>query len=256
MITKFFTLSILIFFLFNCPAKQEKENLDSKTITKYDDNRNKIEEKETKILPLGASRVDADGEYESYRYELWKLHQQNKDKVTFVGSEVDNKEYPKIGYVPFPNKHLGIGAISIKRLRQKLEDKINTFDKPDIVLFSSPGGNDFANGVPYNKIIIEIKTIIDILQNRNSNIIIIIEKMAPPAPKLVTPQYKFLEQTFFPHLNTIALEKTTDKSEVIIIDMVTGFNNETMLFDDVHYNEKGAKFIAQKYFNLIKNILQ
>ena len=54
---------------------------------------------------------------------------------------------------------------------------------------------------------------------------------------------------------TIAESKTTSKSEVIAIDMYTGFN-DSLLADDVHYNEDGAKFIAERYFDVLVNILE
>ena len=37
--------------------------------------------------------------------------------------------------------------------------------------------------------------------------------------------------------------------------MYTAFN-DNLLADDVHYNEEGAKFIADKYFNILKNLLE
>ena len=37
--------------------------------------------------------------------------------------------------------------------------------------------------------------------------------------------------------------------------MYTGFN-DSLLADDVHYNEDGAKFIAERYFDVLVNILQ
>ena len=53
----------------------------------------------------------------------------------------------------------------------------------------------------------------------------------------------------------IASNKTTSTSEIIAIDMFTGFT-DAMLADDVHYNELGAKFIADKYYAVLVNLLQ
>ena len=52
----------------------------------------------------------------------------------------------------------------------------------------------------------------------------------------------------------IAENKTTINSQVIAIDMFTGFGDD-FLADDVHYNEDGAEFIANKYYNALANIL-
>jgi hypothetical protein len=50
---------------------------------------------------------------------------------------------------------------------------------PDIVLFSSPGGNDLLNDLPYVDVIENVNAIIDLLQQVNPNITIVIELLAP-----------------------------------------------------------------------------
>ena len=45
----------------------------------------------------------------------------------------------------------------------------------------------------------------------------------------------------------LASSLTTSSSKVIALDMNTNFD-ESYLADDVHYNELGAKFIADIYF--------
>lgn len=51
---------------------------------------------------------------------------------------------------------------------------------------------------------------------------------------------------------SIANSLTTNTSKVIALDMNTNFN-ESYLADDVHYNEAGAKFIADIYFDGIQS---
>jgi hypothetical protein len=51
---------------------------------------------------------------------------------------------------------------------------------------------------------------------------------------------------------SIADNLTTNTSKVIALDMNTNFN-ESYLADDVHYNETGAKFIADIYFGAIQS---
>ncbi len=55
-------------------------------------------------------------------------------------------------------------------------------------------------------------------------------------------------------LNIVA-NKTTTTSAIIAVDMFTGFN-DGLLADDVHYNESGADFIANRYYNVLVNILE
>ena len=46
--------------------------------------------------------------------------------------------------------------------------------------------------------------------------------------------------------------QTNANSNVIVVDMYTGFT-ENLLADDVHYNQDGALFIAERYFNAISS---
>ena len=51
------------------------------------------------------------------------------------------------------------------------------------------------------------------------------------------------------------MNKTTTSSTVIAVDMFTGFN-DNLLADDVHYNEAGAVFIANRYYSILINVLE
>ena len=59
---------------------------------------------------------------------------------------------------------------------------------------------------------------------------------------------------FNSQIASIANTLTTNTSKVIALDMNTNFN-ESYLADDVHYNEAGAKFIADIYFDGIQSFL-
>ena len=52
----------------------------------------------------------------------------------------------------------------------------------------------------------------------------------------------------------IANNQTTSNSKVVAVDMYSGFN-DTYLADDVHYNEAGAEFIANRYYNVLETYL-
>jgi len=54
---------------------------------------------------------------------------------------------------------------------------------------------------------------------------------------------------------TVANTQTTTESQVIAVDMFTGFKNN-YLADEVHYNEAGAEFIATRYYNVLENLLE
>ena len=58
-----------------------------------------------------------------------------------------------------------------------------------------------------------------------------------------------------PYFLKIANNKSTLTSQIIAVDMYTGFD-DNLLADDVHYNEEGAKQDSNRYINILKNILE
>ena len=207
-----------------------------------------------KIMPLGASRVaGARPEYESYRYELWKLLVENDVEFDFVGTETDNAIYPDFNGQSFDRDHEGRGGISSGGILAEIDLWLNDLGTaPDIVLFSSPGGNDGIDQLQQS--VSNINAIIDILQAANPNVIVYLELPAPPLVSEQTTEFVAYYNNALQLLATVAEEQTSTTSQVLTIDMSTGFN-DSFLADDVHYNEAGAQFIANRYFETLQNIL-
>lgn len=209
-----------------------------------------------KILPLGASRVEgARPEFESFRYELWKGLKENDWTFDFIGTQSDNASYPSFNNENFDIDHEGRGGWTSGEILKGLNGWLNQTGSPDIVLFSSPGGNDILKSQDYTQTIVNINSIIDELQTKNPNVTIIIEQPAGGLSSFMTIQYtKDFSQMRQDVLN-IAKNQTTSTSQVIAVDMFTGFT-DSLLADDVHYNEAGAEFIATRYYNVLENVLE
>ena len=92
---------------------------------------------------------------------------------------------------------------------------------------------------------------IDKLQIHNSNITIFLEQIAPANNSTMTSSLTTIITDFNSQIITLSVNKTTSTSKVIALDMNSNFN-ESYLADDVHYNEPGAKFIADIYFTGIQ----
>jgi lysophospholipase L1-like esterase len=208
-----------------------------------------------KIMPLGASRVaGARPIYESYRYDLWKLLIDGNYNFDFIGTETDPGNYPMYNGQSFDTNHEGRGGITSGGILAELEMWLGDLGtKPDIVLFSSPGGNDGAGVLDQTEL--NIKAIIDILQTNNPNVTIFLELPAPPMTSQQTPEFLAYYNDALQRLPQIAAEKTTATSSVLTIDMKTNFI-DAYLADDVHYNEAGANFIANRYYDVLTSILQ
>lgn len=209
-----------------------------------------------KIMPLGASRVEGERpEYESYRYELWKLLIDNTIAFDYIGTRKDEASYPDYNDFSFDNDHEGRGGWTSGQIRSEIDSWLGQAGVPDIVLLSSPGGNDALEGLSYDAAVVNINGIIDIIQSANPNVTILIEQMAPARSDQMTGELTTFLNRLTQDVVSIAAEKSTGTSKVLVVDMATGFN-DSLLADDVHYNEAGAQFIAERYFEVLNGFLE
>ncbi|MEO0470315.1 MAG: GDSL-type esterase/lipase family protein [Bacteroidota bacterium] len=205
-----------------------------------------------RILPLGASRVEgARPDYESYRYELWKLMQADGWDVDYLGTREDESIYPQA----FDPDHEGRGGWTSGQILEGLPDWLSQVGPIDIVLFSSPGGNDALTAASYEQAIVNIRAIIDTLQSRNPEVVILIEQMAPALSSETTPELQAYLSQLHQEVLLISNQKSTASSPVIAVDMFTDFT-DAMLADEVHYNEAGAAFIAGRYYTVLRDLLK
>ena len=209
-----------------------------------------------KIMSLGASRVEgARPEFESFRYELWKDLKENDWTFDFIGTQSDVASYPIFNSENFDIDHEGRGGWTSGQILNELNNWLNQVGSPNIVLFSTPGGNDILESLDYSQTLSNINAIIDILQTNNPNVTIIIEQPAQGRSDFMTTEFTNAFNQIRQDVVTIANAQTTTTSQVIAINMFTGFN-DNYLADEVHYNEAGAEFIATRYYNLLEGILE
>lgn len=210
-----------------------------------------------KIMPLGASRVEgARPAFESFRYELWKSLSDGGWDFDYIGTRTDEASYDGLPDLPFDPDHEGRGGWTSGDILGGIGSWIRAVGVPDIVLFSSPGGNDILNGLAaYDETVSNINAIIDTLQAANPNVTIVIEQLAPGMSSFMTPKSTADFQKMQQEVLMIAAEQTTPSSQILTVDMFTGFN-DSHLADEVHYNEAGAKFIAARYYAVLQGILK
>lgn len=210
-----------------------------------------------KIMPLGASRVEgARPAFESFRYELWKDLKENDWTFDYIGSRTDAAAYPSLSGNDFDPDHEGRGGWTSGQIVDGLSQWLDAVGEPDIVLFSSPGGNDILNGLAsFDQTVANINAIIDILQERNPNVTILIEELAPGKSSFMTAEFIADFEAIRQEVKAITDQQTTSTSRVISVDMFTGFT-DAMLADEVHYNEAGADFIATRYYDVLVDVLE
>lgn len=209
-----------------------------------------------KIMALGASRVEGNRpKYESFRYETWKDLIENNYSIDFIGTQNDPGSYPVVKNFDFDPDHQGRGGWTTGDILDQLESDLDLAGTPDVVLFSSPGGNDALQNLTFDEAIGNINEIVDILQEVNPNVTLIIEQMAPGRTDIMTEDLLNYFNQLQDEILIIAKNKATTTSQVIAVDMFSGFT-DAMLADDVHYNTKGAMFIAQRYYDVLIQVLE
>ena len=209
-----------------------------------------------KIMPLGASRVEGgQPDFESFRYELWKDLVDGSWDFDFTGTMTDDATYAEYSGKSFDVDHEGRGGWTSGQIADDISEWIELVGSPDIVLFSSPGGNDALGGEPYGETVTNINTIIDAIQASNPDVTIIIEQLAPARSDAMTPELTSFMDQLLVDIPLIATDQTNSTSTVIAIDMNTGFT-DSFFADEVHYNTLGAQFIATKYYEVLSGILK
>ncbi|QRM87856.1 hypothetical protein FG167_01005 [Lacinutrix sp. WUR7] len=207
------------------------------------------------IMPLGDSRVEgAASNSVSYRYDLWKKLISNQWNIDYVGTQKDKTSYPLLLGKHFDSDHEGIGGFESKDVLENIPDILEDLGTPDVVLLGI-GGNDLIREIPLEQVIENINQTIDILQNSNANITIFLEQIAPGKTNIMTPASTIVYNSFIENLATIAMEQTNDSSKVILVNMSTNWTDSYMA-DNLHYNELGAKEIADRYFEAIVENLE
>jgi len=190
--------------------------------------------------------------YESYRYELWKNLVDSNYNFDYVGRQKDYGNYEEYSGQEFDNDHEGAGGYESEDILVNIDEILKAISSPDIVLLSI-GGNDLLDGGnPPSEPIANIVELVEKLQAHNSNITIFLERIAPANSETMTSSLTNKLNDFNSQIISIADNLTTNTSKVIALDMNTNFN-ESYLADDVHYNEAGAKFIADIYFGGIQS---
>lgn len=193
-------------------------------------------------------------DYHSYRYKLWKKLVENGWSIDFVGSQIDPKSYALVDNEEFDPNHEGHIGYTSGQILEDLDDWMATVDTPNIVLFSSPGGNDALDFLPYDDAVDNIVDIVQKLQGYNPNVTIVIEKMAPgnTIAMLVLGDYYTRIQN---DMDSLVNYLNTPTSTVVSIDMATGFDDD-LLADPIHYNQQGASFISDRYYDLLTTIME
>lgn len=213
------------------------------------------EAKSFQILAIGDSRVEGhQTDFLSYRYELWKLLNEDDKNVDFFGNRIDQRVYPDFQEIPFDAQHEGKSGDRVDQVLERLDSLITAH--PEMVgnvTLLGLGGNDLVQKIPLENSLRNLNLIIDKLQEANNSTTIFIEKIAPGTTSFQEDNsINESEYTAFNNaISNLAIIKSTLESRVIAVDMTTILTDGDYA-DDVHYNLSGAQKIANQYFEAMR----
>jgi len=204
---------------------------------------------QTAIMAIGDSRVDGFRPlFESYRFELWKNLITAGYTINFIGPFQDEGSYPTFMGKEFDDEHGGIGGDTADGVLSRLTETLNSANRPPDVVILGIGGNDLIGGTSVSTVVSNVNKVIDGIQAANPNVTIFLEQISKArsdSREAATFDDQF--EVYAVEVAKIAANQTNSTSLVIAVDMISDIP-DSYFADEVHFNETGAKAIANRYF--------
>ncbi|UMB62096.1 alpha/beta hydrolase fold domain-containing protein [Lutibacter sp. A80] len=221
--------ALLSLFVVLCNCKQPKKDQIKKTYT---------------VLGLGDSITEGKGEKQSYLFPLWEKLFSAGYRTEFIGPNVHKC---RIGSI----MNAGYSGRNVEYLNAHIDSLYRKYPA-DIVLLHA-GHNHFAEEHPISGIIAMHKSIIAKITAINPEVKILISQVIQSG-KL--PKYSYI-----PELNEKIAQMVEQLSNegypLTLVNQAEGFNwKEDCLPDKVHPNIKGAKKMANKWFDALATVLE
>jgi lysophospholipase L1-like esterase len=174
--------------------------------------------------------------------------------VDMIGPLEDPSRYPTVNGQTFDPDHAGVGGFETTDILDNLDVIFESDQRPDFILIGI-GGNDLINSkrTP-EQVATNITNIVSELAEAYPSAHIIIEQIAPGKSAYMTDQLTRRFETFNAALATHFWANAPSNISAQLINMTDGWSDD-YLADPVHYNEAGARFVAERYFSAIEGEL-
>ncbi|MDJ0702507.1 MAG: SGNH/GDSL hydrolase family protein [Leptolyngbyaceae cyanobacterium MO_188.B28] len=201
-----------------------------------------------RIMPLGDSITQADGEHGSYRRPLWNLLRQAGYEVEFVGSTQNHFGGPP-PFTDFDPDHEGHWGWRTDEILVHINNWVSSA-RPNIVLIHL-GTNDVRAGQSLESTMDELWELIQALRLNNPFVKVLLAQVIPTVEN--EAQVAQLNQ----RIALIAEYMSMETSPVLLVDQFSGFNPAVGqdTYDGVHPNELGERKLAEQWFNALQQIL-
>jgi acyl-CoA thioesterase-1 len=199
-----------------------------------------------RIMPLGDSITASMDGQASYRYWLWKKLSTAGASVDFVGSQ-QGVSFGSPRFADFDQNHEGHTGWTTSQVIPNVT-RWTRASRPDLVLLDL-GANDVVQGRPSKNIIMQLKIIVMLLRSVNPNVKVLLAKLTPMAG------YETQVAELNSQIGPLATQLSRPGSQVMVVDLASGFNLAADVGDGVHPTEAGEKLIANRFYRLILPML-
>jgi lysophospholipase L1-like esterase len=201
-----------------------------------------------RIMPLGDSITQANGNHNSYRRPLWFKLREAGYTVNFVGSTRSHL----FGNAPNPDfdqDHEGHWGWRVDEILREIETWTRAA-KPDIVLIHL-GTNDVLGGESLDSTIEESRQLITKMRQQNPRLKILLAQLIPASGA------EPLIQRFNQRIVPLARSLNTSNSPIWVVDQFSGFDPTVGkdTYDGLHPTAVGEQKIADRWFEALRKVL-
>ncbi len=197
----------------------------------------------TRILPLGDSITKGRTDHWSYRRDLEAALQGADCSFDFIGKQSGPSSGPGTALVD--RNHEGHSGFRSDEILANLTGWLNGI-VPHWALVHV-GTNDVLQGTSIAAARANISGIIDKLRNANPNVGILLAQVIPNLPDNESAVVALNDE-----LASLAAQKNSQASPVIIVDHYAGYSTFTHNYDQIHPNDAGEAVMASRWFDALR----
>jgi acyl-CoA thioesterase I len=191
-----------------------------------------------RILPLGDSITRGRINHWTYRRDLEAALAGAGCSFDFVGSLSGPSSGP--GAPLADRDHEGHSGLRTDQIRARINNWLPGNDHDWALIHA--GTNDVLQGTSISAARTNLSVIIDRLRARNANVGILLAQVIPNLPANESAVVALNDE-----IASLAAQKNTAASPVILVDHYSGFNAAGQTYDGIHPNDSGEAFMAARW---------
>ncbi|HWN05559.1 MAG TPA: SGNH/GDSL hydrolase family protein [Steroidobacteraceae bacterium] len=195
-----------------------------------------------RIMPLGDSITKGRTNHWSYRRDLESALDDAGCAFDFVGTQSGPGSAP--GAPLGDRDHEGHSGLRTDQIRARINNWLPG-NGNDWALVHV-GTNDVLQGTSIPAARTNISQIIDRLRNANPSVGILLAQVIPNLPGNEAAVMALNDE-----IASLAPEKSTPASPVIVVDQYSGYSTFTHNYDEIHPNDAGDARLAQRFFEAL-----